>query len=186
MLASSEVDLYVETSHAAAKTRLIAPPERAMGHRIAAFVAERPAAQAVARAIGGVPLFRLRHQAFLVVPVTNDAFDAVLVAKGESEPVNPEFWRLTHALAEIANECSVYGAIAYVETDYFGGNGVQGGGAWRDGRVIVPPATDEGGPINAALEAVGLRATEGLDAFDTLGLGATRHLVDFDDMTPVT
>lgn len=157
-----------------------------MSHMIAAFVAERPAAEAVARAIGGAPIFRLRHDAFLVVPVTDDAFDAVFAARGESEPVNPEFWRLTQALAEIANECSAHGAIAYVETDYFGGAGVQGAAAWRDGRVIVPPATDEAGPINAALAAVGLMPANGCDAFDTLGLGAVRRMDAFDDMTPVT
>lgn len=157
-----------------------------MAHVIAAFVALRPAAEAVARAIGGAPLYRLRHDAYLVVPVTDDAFDAVFAAKGESEQVNPEFWRLTHALADIACECSVHGAIAYVETDYFGGAGVQGAAAWRGGRVIVPPATDEGGPINAALAAVGLRPANGCDAFDTLGLGAVRRMDAFDDMTPIT
>lgn len=156
-----------------------------MGHMIAAFVAERPAAEAVARALGKAPVYRLRHNTFLVVPVTDDAFDAVFAAKGESEQVSPEFWRLTHALADLARECSANGAIAYVETDYFGGAGVQGAAAWRDGRVIVPPTTDEGGPINTALAAIDLVPANGCDAFDTLGLGTVRRMDVFDDMTPV-
>lgn len=155
-----------------------------MGHVIAAFVAKKPAAAALSRAMGDAPVYRRKHAELLLVPVGDDAFDALVAARGESEPVGPEFWRLTHAFADLGRECSVHGAIAYVETDYFGGAGAQGAAAWSNGETLLAPTIAEAGAINAALRAIGLKAEQGLDEFDTLGLGTVRRMDAFDDLKP--
>lgn len=156
-----------------------------MGHVIATFIANRRAAAALSRELGDAPIYKLTHPELLVVPVGDDAFDAVLLAKGESAPAGTEFWRLTEALMEIAAECSAtHGPIAYAETDYFGGAGVQSAAAWIQGKLAMPPTTHPAGPINAALHTIGLERASGLDEFDTLGLGAVRSMDAFEDRTP--
>jgi len=155
-----------------------------MVHSIAAFVAKRPAIEHVAQALGDAAIYKLEHPDYLVVPVTDDAFDALVAAHGDSAPAGNEFWRLTVGLIDLARECSVHGPIAYVETDYFGGAGVQGAAAWADGEMHFPPTTEEHSVINAALRMIGLNPQDGLDAFDTLGLGRVRRFDAFDDLTP--
>ena len=156
-----------------------------MVHCIAAFVAKPPVAKHVAEALGGAHAYRLRHADLLVVPVTDDAFDALVAARGPSGSAGNEFWRLTVGLTDLARECSVHGPIAYVETDYFGGAGMQGAAAWVDGEARLPPTVEEHSVVNAALRLIGLRAEDGLDEFDTLGLGRTRRLDSFDGLPPV-
>ena len=98
-----------------------------MGHVIATFIAKRHAAAALSRALGTAPAYKLNHAELLIVPVSDDAFDTVLIAKGESAPAGTEFWRLTETLMDIAAEVSAnFGPVAYAETDYFGGAGVRG------------------------------------------------------------
>lgn len=158
-----------------------------MGHVIATFVAKRQAAAALSRALGNAPIYKLSHPELLLVPVGDDAFDAAVIAKGESAPAGTEFWRLTEALMEIAAEVSAnFGPIAYAETDYFGGAGVQSAAAWIQGRLAMPPTTHPAGPINAALHTIGLERAESLDEFDTLGLGQVRSMDAFEDRTPET
>jgi hypothetical protein len=155
-----------------------------MGHVIATFVAKRHAAAALSRALGNAPVYKLNHPEFLLVPVGDDAFDALVAARGPSEPMGPEIWRLTERLMELARECSAHGPIAYGETDYFGGAGAQSAAAWIAGKLALPPTTHAAGPINAALHTIGLERINGLDEFDTLGLGQVRRMDAFDDRTP--
>ena len=155
-----------------------------MTHVIASFIAKRKAAGALARAMGNAPVYRLNHAELLLVPVGDDAFDALVAANGPSDLAGPEFWRLTEALMEVGRECSVHGPIAYGETDYFGGAGVQGAAAWISGKLALPPTTHTAGPINAALHTIGLERANGLDEFDTLGLGAVRRMDAFEERTP--
>jgi hypothetical protein len=157
-----------------------------MTHVIATFIAKRRPAAALSRALGNAPVYKLNHAEFLLVPVGDDAFDAVVAREGPSEPVGPEFWRLTETLMELARECSVHGPIAYGETDYFGGAGVQSAAAWIQGKLAMPPTTHPAGPINAALHTIGLERAEGLDEFDTLGLGLVRRMDVFEERTPIS
>lgn len=155
-----------------------------MAHSISAFVGKRPALAALSAVLGQAPIYRLGHAEFLVLPVSDDAFDALVAAQGPSELAAHEFWRLTDGLAELARTCSEHGAVAYIETDYFGGAGVQGAAAWIGGRVVLSPTADEKGPINVALRAIGLTPTGTRDEFDTLGLGDVRRMDAFEEMQP--
>lgn len=155
-----------------------------MTHVIATFIAKRRAAIALSRVMGNAPIYKLKHPELLLIPVGDDAFDTVAAREGPSERAGPEFWRLTEALMELARECSVHGPIAYAETDYFGGAGVQGAAAWLVGKLALPPTTHTAGPINAALHTIGLERASGLDEFDTLGLGLVRRMDAFEERTP--
>lgn len=152
-----------------------------MTHVIATFIAKRRAATALSRAMGNAPVYKLNHPELLLVPVGDDAYDALLDREGANIPAGPEFWRLTEAMMELARECSVHGPIAYAETDYFGGTGVQSAAAWIQGKLAMPPTTHPAGPINAALHTIGLERANGLDEFDTLGLGQVRRMDAFED-----
>jgi hypothetical protein len=68
------------------------------------------------------------------------------------------FRSLTNAVAVFARELSLNGPVAYVETEYFGGNGDQGAAAWDQGRLIYGPRRSSfPGAINQALATLGVR-----------------------------
>lgn len=78
------------------------------------------------------------------------------------------------------------GGLAYIETAYFGGAGVQSAMAFVDGREVVAPQSKRGtGPINQALRRIGVVRTLAEDAFDTIGLGKRRSMTDDEPEGPV-
>lgn len=68
--------------------------------------------------------------------------------------------------------------IAYVEADYFGGQGRQSGVLWKNGKrdatFIYDPKA-----INKSLVVIGVVADSGKDEFDTLNLGRHRYTSDW-------
>ncbi len=78
------------------------------------------------------------------------------------------------------------GALAYVETDYFGGTGGQSAMAFANGDEAVPlQKSRAGGAINAALRAIGVAKDADKDEFDTIGLGERRRMEDYEPEGPV-
>lgn len=156
-----------------------------MSHSLSLFVARRPQLEALSVKLGGARIYRLQYTEFLILPVTDDGFDAIVDSQGPSEPAAEEFWRLTKALCALAQACSQFGPIAYVETDYFGGSGTQGAAAWELGKEIMAPTVSwSTGPINTALNAIGLAPSKDLDEFETLGLHTVRRMDAFEEMEP--
>ena len=83
-----------------------------------------------------------------------------------------------HALAiDISHDCPV----AYISTSYFGGQGGQNALVWDKGSLRFSPTAqryDEvwpNSPISQVLRAIGVLAEEGMDEFDTVGLGHHRE-----------
>jgi hypothetical protein len=113
-------------------------------------------------------------QRLLLMPITDD----LLRELGEEDPSDPQlvgcFEGLSARVEEFAVSLSRVAPIAYVETEYFGGVGVQGAAVWIDGarRLLIEPC--ESGPINDALRLLGVVAREGVDEFDSVGLGRHR------------
>jgi len=73
--------------------------------------------------------------------------------------------------------------ICEIETDYFGGFGEQSAKLFRGKEIIFEGDSQFGGigyPINHALRMMGVKAKEGMDEFDTIGLGNYRTNEDFD------
>lgn len=122
----------------------------------------------------------------IVAPLA--AFDAAGVAAGERIKLPQGFALMlavertglepTEALAAAAARVSTSAAVAYVATDYFGGDGEQAAGVWRDGAMIRPIESGRSGTVNNALQAIGVTRFGTLDEFDSIGLGRYR---DHDD-----
>lgn len=76
---------------------------------------------------------------------------------------------------------SLEGRIGFVATDYDGGRGRQGGGAWWNGEDWTEFWVARGpGPINGVLQTLGVRTEPGgPDEFDRVGLGHYRSHDDW-------
>ena len=68
--------------------------------------------------------------------------------------------------------------IAYMETEYFGGEGFERSAVFRDAHVILGPL-DGAGAVNGALRALGIAAKPGQEEFDVVGLGRHRSLEEW-------
>jgi hypothetical protein len=123
-------------------------------------------------ALGSSPVRRTkRPQGFAFVDVRT------LVVAGDESTAG--FRQLTQPVVDFAMHLSRASAVAYIETDYFGGAGGQSAIVWRDGQVVFGPANGEAGPINEALQVLGVHADGEGDEFDALGLGKVRATGDF-------
>lgn len=97
------------------------------------------------------------------------------------------FERLSSELISWIISASDKGRIAYVEAEYFGGDGAQKSVIWGNGEVILGPlrSTTACDPvtlellpsepaINPALQVLGVVALSGYDEFKTIGLDRHR------------
>lgn len=69
-------------------------------------------------------------------------------------------------------------ALAYLETEYFGGEGFERSAVFRDSNVVLGPL-DGAGAVNQALRALGIAAKPGQEEFDVVGLGRHRSLEEW-------
>jgi hypothetical protein len=72
--------------------------------------------------------------------------------------------------------------VAKVETDYFGGAGSQSAKVFINGEKVLDQNSEFDWslrPINSALKMLGVVKKDGLDEFDTIGLGEKRTNNDF-------
>ncbi|BCU77819.1 hypothetical protein [Luteolibacter sp. LG18] len=105
------------------------------------------------------------------LPLDDDHLEALFPRPGEFDPA---MTYLSAALKDVLAVLSSLGPVAYVETDYFGGTGVQGATVYRDGRCVLEPRTEEYGVVSEALRLLGVAAEWGEDEFDAVGLGRHR------------
>lgn len=96
---------------------------------------------------------------------------------GPDSPV-AGFEYLTPALLSWCVETSLTAPIAYIETEYFAGEGIQGATVAIHGEAAMAPESGDGpnGPISSALELLGVVPAPGsMDAFETAGLSRHRN-----------
>jgi hypothetical protein len=150
-----------------------------VGHHIQGFVVASSLAPALAEVLGAaveVPL----NGGFTFIPLTDRVYDGLSERfPGANAPVRSEFWKLSPAAERAAVEVSGRGAVAYVETEYFGGVGDQAAIVWSAGHVVMVRRA-HGGPINKALAALGVSRSLVRDEFDVVGLGVHRGM-DWND-----
>jgi hypothetical protein len=157
-----------------------------MGHVIRALLlAPNDAQRAALRATGArmVALERLT-----LVPLEDDLIDRIAIA-GRARPTDiglpaaveerGVLYALSPHLARFAAALSRHGPVAFVATEYFGGEGTQGAAVWDAEALLMPPKEDAIGPINEALRILGVRATETKDEFETVGLQRHRDTLDW-------
>ena len=119
------------------------------------------------------------RQDFVILPIDADFIDSVTEAR-PTQSTNT-FMLLTDAFGDFLRELSRLGPVVYIETEYFGGSGGQGAAVYSDGRVMMEPEWGESGPINRALEMLGVKRGLLGDRFSALGLGAYRSNDDLID-----
>jgi hypothetical protein len=152
-----------------------------MAHIINGFVARfrTPLNDARGARLGICPL----QQEFGFLPVSR-----VLIEGDNESSELPYFRELTKGLQNWAVSESLFYPIAYVETEYFGGDGEQAAAVWEAGQITFGPLrtrTPEDtsplldGAINQALRMLGVVRVEAIDEFAALGLGRYRNNEDW-------
>lgn len=119
-------------------------------------------------------------QNLALVPITEDLARELEIHFIESE----EPWLINDMAAGVASAASRLSSandVAYVSTEYFGGVGGQRAIVWRAERIVFQAdnhtsssAGWPNSPISRALRFMGVKAAEGEDEFDTIGLGKYR------------
>jgi hypothetical protein len=89
---------------------------------------------------------------------------------------DPQMTYLSTALEDTLTDLSEASTVAYIETEYFGGLGVQGAVVFEGGKYVYGPTTASTGPISHALRLLGVRkGPTAIDEFDLVGFGRYRN-----------
>jgi hypothetical protein len=161
-----------------------------MGHNVELFAGPELAISRLTARWPRAKVYRLTPKARLfAVPLDPDSLedDPALPGAGVAERWSDPSKATEEEIATVA-PLSAGTALAYLATNYFGGNGYQGAILWVDGACAFGPVTqwtDKGvplplaqRPINRALRGLGLMRGESLDEFDAFGLGNYRRYED--------
>jgi hypothetical protein len=138
-----------------------------MGHCIQAIVATPGVADRLRAVHPRLPCVATRR-GFAIIPVEAEFIESTGVA-GPPQATET-FMLLTDAFQDYLLDLSRFGRVAYIETEYFGGVGGQGAAAYSDRQILMEPEWAESGPINRALELIGVRRGLLGDRFSALGL----------------
>jgi hypothetical protein len=117
-------------------------------------------------------LISLRQGVFMI-PVTDQLHEEI-GRGGEME----RFEKLSPRVEEWVRHISGGGPVAYVEAEFFGGDGGQSAVVWSNGARVLGPTHDEDA-INQALRFLGVRPDGARDEFDAIDLGRNRDTHDW-------
>jgi hypothetical protein len=95
-----------------------------------------------------------------------------------SDRVAGVFEFLTPPLERWIRALSKGATVAYIETEYFGGEGFERSAVFKEGQVDLGPL-DGAGAVNQALRVLGIAAKPGQEEFDVAGLGRHRTLEEW-------
>jgi hypothetical protein len=157
-----------------------------MGHHIHGFIAQ----------LGPLGDTTVGSEKAVVLPLTQGfGFMPVMQAPPDSAGPWPfaVFERLTLTWTSWAAEQSQLFPLAYIETDYFGGLGMQAAIAWQAGRIKFGPEQSKSewvngqfsstplldSAINHSLRLIGVVRGTHIDEFEALGLGQYRSDEDW-------
>jgi hypothetical protein len=108
-----------------------------------------------------------------LIPLTDEVLEA---ARNDVNPPRDENFAapLPPKLESWARRQSQRGPVGYVVAEYFGGDGGQFSIVWSGGEIVLEPLR-QSDAINQALRLLGIVSVDGMDEFDTIGLGRHRH-----------
>lgn len=160
-----------------------------MGHHVRLFVGEAGAFALYRTLVPAMTLYRLRQSTeFAVLPLDDELQDRLHHAYGTGDWSENGGPRLSSSDMTFAARASSAAPLAYLETDYFGGTGLQHAVLWRAGALTIGPMTLDVQlsqqrptslwPINVVLRTLGVAATLHEDEFIRLGLGEYRSNED--------
>jgi hypothetical protein len=156
-----------------------------MGHSVRLIIGRDEAIAAFLRAWPGSRVVEL-NGGWQAIPVDDALYDAVAARHPDAVRSDALDFAPPGLDAAMAAATEDGGALAYVETEYFGGTGGQSAMAFADGRAKMEPARAQwAGPINQALRRIGVVPEGEQDAFDTIGLGERRQMADYEPEGPV-
>lgn len=145
-----------------------------MGHSIKAAIGKRADVQKISE--DWICKVTELPQDFGMVPLTIRLLEDMEELLGSScENSRSVLDGFDRTVAEILEQYSFRTKLAYIETDYFGGTGTQGGVLYENGREVCPPRVGEG-TINALLKELGAWRKPDMDEFECLELGKYRHI----------
>lgn len=148
-----------------------------MAHFIRAIIGKEPVRKLAGDWLAHAKKIEL-PQGFAMVFMTEALLEDIEELSGLSgDMFEPELDYFTEAVDDIMRRYSLHDKLAYIETDYFGGYGTQGGVLYENGKIAIPPKKDEG-VIDALLREMGVWCNDGKDEFDMLTLGNYRRMDD--------
>ncbi|HRK19480.1 MAG TPA: hypothetical protein PK970_11030 [Hyphomicrobiaceae bacterium] len=156
-----------------------------MAHCTRLFIGEPAAFTLFRRDLPGCTLFRLRPGAGLVVLPLDEALqDRMHRLNGTGDWMDGSGPALSSTDFAFAARASADAPLAYIETDYSEGSGLQHAVLWRGGTLAIGPLTldiqlsekrpTSLWPINVVLRALGVAATFAEDEFSRTGLADYR------------
>jgi hypothetical protein len=151
-----------------------------MGHSVRLIIGRGDGVAAFLRAWPGSRAVELKA-GWQAIPVDDALYEAVVARHPDAVRSDTLDFAPAGLDAALAAATAEGGALAYVETEYFGGTGGQSAMAFADGRAKMEPARAQwAGPINQALRRIGVTPEGESDAFDTIGLGERRQMADYE------
>jgi hypothetical protein len=148
-----------------------------MGHTVQAFIAKIEILQEASGGLNCAHVVSL-EQGLALLLNTDEFYDELSESEGDNLP-HEEFHKLSSELTQFGVECSAHTAIAYIETDYWGGEGEQAALLWEHGQVVYGPSKGRMGPINDVLRRMGVERRNNLDEFEAVGLHRYRDNKDW-------
>lgn len=107
------------------------------------------------------------------LPLSDDHLDSLFPVQGH---LDDSMNYLSDALKAALSEMSAGGPVAYIETEYFGGQGAQGATVYDHGLCVFGPITNSAGAISRAMKLLGVTAAPGQhDEFDAVGFCRHRN-----------
>ncbi|KUH36395.1 MULTISPECIES: hypothetical protein [Streptomyces] len=154
-----------------------------MGYTLQAVIACDEMLRVASREVPGAQVVPL-GQGLSLMPMTDEVVDAVTDG---SDGRDLGFWGLPGGFDTLLAQWSVAGPVAYVEAEYFGGDGEQRAAVWADGALALGPLDEPTkkrfsravSPIPQALRRLGARRSLGEDEFEAMGLGRHRSTEDW-------
>jgi hypothetical protein len=108
-----------------------------------------------------------------MVPLTNELCEEI----GLSQETD-EFNKLCPEIEEWAQRISAAGLVAYIEAEYFGGDGSQSAVVWDGGARVFETIHDQNA-INRVLKLLNVDRKKAHDEFEAGGLGKHRDTHDW-------
>jgi len=112
-----------------------------------------------------------------MVPLAEDLVSEIqkTAAVPSGTSVAGAFEFLSPGVEAWAQVLSADAVLAYVETEYVGGEGFERAGVWSRGAMALGPL-EGAGSINQALRALGVQPAAGIEEFELVGLSRHRSL----------
>ena len=147
-----------------------------MGHFISGIVAKIDSVREFATAAGLHQPAKLTSELGFL-PLSDDHLDLLFPVQGQFDS---SMTYLSDSLKTALSSLSLGGPVAFVETEYFGGQGAQGAIVFDHGRCVFGPITNDAGAISEAMKLLGVTAAPGQhDEFEAVGFSRHRSNLDW-------